>query len=60
MPLKDIQTVLTGDAEIMRKLLKSKRQTIDEKIQQMTNIKKIIERKVADLRLVAEKLPLFP
>lgn len=43
----------------MRNLLEAKRQTIDEKIQQLTNIKKIIERKAADLRLAAEKTSPF-
>lgn len=55
MPLKEIQTALQGDAETMRNLLEAKRQTIDEKIQQLSNIQKIIERKAADLRLDAEK-----
>ncbi|MGF2127316.1 MerR family transcriptional regulator [Enterococcus casseliflavus] len=59
MPLKEIQTALQGDAETMRNLLEAKRQTIDEKIQQLTNIKKIIERKAADLRLATEKTSPF-
>lgn len=46
MPLKEIKSVLASDIDTSKKILEKKRVELDEKIQHLTDVKRIIERKL--------------
>ena len=55
MPLKEIKSLLSSDVQTSRKILERKKKDVDKKIQNLTDIKQVIEQKIHFFELAEEQ-----